>query len=160
MLAIRWVPVVAGICFWRGKGLKNFEIPPLEKILADEGRKAMCKDMVVVEHFEKILQKRNIRWRRRFERPHLAQTDACCRFDQVGHFILDLLVNKGAVFQRAKSLMRCHISQCENSWLRQSRIPWSENEVWPEIFHTNHKVILTHKSGVMLKNVDFYLVLW
>lgn len=42
---------------FEGKGLEKFRDPAARKILADEGRKAMRKDMEAVEQFEKILQK-------------------------------------------------------------------------------------------------------
>lgn len=42
---------------FEGEGLEKFRDPAARKILADEGRKAMQKDMEAVEQFEKILQK-------------------------------------------------------------------------------------------------------
>ena len=45
---------------FEGEGLEKFRDPAARKILADEGRKAMYKDMEAVEQFEKILQKERI----------------------------------------------------------------------------------------------------
>jgi hypothetical protein len=45
-----------GIAF-EGEGLEKFRDPAVRKIIADEGRKAMQKDMEAVEQFEKILKK-------------------------------------------------------------------------------------------------------
>ena len=42
---------------WEGAGLEKFRSKEGRKILADEGRKAMQKDMEAVEQFEKILIK-------------------------------------------------------------------------------------------------------
>ena len=42
---------------FEGEGLKKFRDPVTRKILADEGRKAMQKDIEAVEQFEKILKK-------------------------------------------------------------------------------------------------------
>ncbi|MCL2815501.1 MAG: hypothetical protein FWD23_12945, partial [Oscillospiraceae bacterium] len=41
---------------WEGAGLEKFRSKDGRKILADEGRKAMQKDMEAIEQFEKILQ--------------------------------------------------------------------------------------------------------
>ena len=45
-----------GIKF-EGEGLEKFRDPAVRKLLADEGRKAMRKDMEAIEQFEKILAK-------------------------------------------------------------------------------------------------------
>lgn len=45
---------------FEGEGLEKFRNPAARKILADEGRKAMQKDMEAVEQFKKILQKEGI----------------------------------------------------------------------------------------------------
>ena len=45
---------------FEGEGLKKFQDRAARKILADEGRKAMQKDMEAVEQFEKILQKEGV----------------------------------------------------------------------------------------------------
>ena len=42
---------------FEGEGLKKFRDPAARKILADEGRKAMQKDIEAIEQFEKILKK-------------------------------------------------------------------------------------------------------
>jgi hypothetical protein len=42
---------------WEGAGLEKFRSKEGRKILADEGRKAMRKDMEAIEQFEKILKK-------------------------------------------------------------------------------------------------------
>lgn len=42
---------------WKGAGLEKFRSKDGRKILADEGRKAMQKDMEAIEQFEKILKK-------------------------------------------------------------------------------------------------------
>jgi hypothetical protein len=42
------------------EGYKKFREPAARKILADEGRKAMQKDMEAIEQFEKILEKERI----------------------------------------------------------------------------------------------------
>ena len=42
---------------FEGEGLEKFRDPAARKVLADEGRKAMKKDMEAVEAFEKILEK-------------------------------------------------------------------------------------------------------
>ncbi len=42
---------------WEGTGLEKFRSKDGRKILADEGRKAMKKDMEAIEQFEKILKK-------------------------------------------------------------------------------------------------------
>lgn len=42
---------------FEGEGLEKFRDPAARKVLADEGRKAMEKDMEAVEQFEKILRK-------------------------------------------------------------------------------------------------------
>lgn len=42
---------------FEGEGLEKFRNPAARKILADEGRRAMQKDMEAVEQFEKILRK-------------------------------------------------------------------------------------------------------
>jgi len=42
---------------WEGEGLEKFRSKDMRKILADEGRKAMQKDMEAIAQFEKILQK-------------------------------------------------------------------------------------------------------
>jgi len=43
---------------WEGEGLEKFRSKEGRKILADEGRKAMRKDMEAIVQFEKILEKR------------------------------------------------------------------------------------------------------
>jgi len=48
-----------GITF-EGEGLEKFRDPATRKILADEGRKAMQKDMEAIEQFEKILEKEGL----------------------------------------------------------------------------------------------------
>ena len=45
---------------FEGEGLEKFRDPAARKILADEGRKAMQKDMDAVEQFEKILRKERL----------------------------------------------------------------------------------------------------
>lgn len=45
---------------FEGEGLEKFRDPAARKILADEGRKAMCKDMEAIAQFEKILQKEGV----------------------------------------------------------------------------------------------------
>ena len=42
---------------FEGEGLEKFRDPAARKILADEGRRAMQKDIEAIEQFEKILQK-------------------------------------------------------------------------------------------------------
>jgi hypothetical protein len=42
---------------WEGTGLEKFRSKKVRKILADEGRKAMQKDIEAIEQFERILQK-------------------------------------------------------------------------------------------------------
>lgn len=53
--------------FWHESGLRfnkesyeRFRTPEMRKILADEGRKAMQKDMEATEQFEKILKKEGL----------------------------------------------------------------------------------------------------
>jgi len=45
---------------WEGAGLEKFRSKDGRKILADEGRKAMQKDMEAIQQFEKILKKENM----------------------------------------------------------------------------------------------------
>jgi hypothetical protein len=45
---------------FEGAGLEKFRDPAARKILADEGRKAMQKDIEAVEQFEKILKKEGL----------------------------------------------------------------------------------------------------
>lgn len=45
---------------FEGEGLEKFRDPAARKILADEGRKAMRKDMEAIEQFEKILEKEGL----------------------------------------------------------------------------------------------------
>jgi len=45
---------------WEGAGLEKFRSKDGRKILADEGRKAMQKDMEAMQQFEKILKKENM----------------------------------------------------------------------------------------------------
>ncbi len=47
-----------GIKF-EGEGLEKFRDPAARKVLADEGRRAMRKDMEAIEQFERILEKEN-----------------------------------------------------------------------------------------------------
>ena len=46
---------------FEGEGLEKFRDPAARKILADEGRKAMHKDMEAIEQFEKILRKEGMK---------------------------------------------------------------------------------------------------
>lgn len=46
--------------FFDEKGFEKFRDPSARKILADEGRKAMQKDIEAIEQFEKILKKERI----------------------------------------------------------------------------------------------------
>ena len=45
---------------FEGEGLEKFRDPAARKLLADEGRKAMQKDMEAIEQFEKILKKEGL----------------------------------------------------------------------------------------------------
>ncbi|MCL2409274.1 MAG: AraC family transcriptional regulator [Oscillospiraceae bacterium] len=45
---------------WEGAGLEKFRSKDGRKILADEGRKAMKKDMEAIEQFEKIIKKEGV----------------------------------------------------------------------------------------------------
>lgn len=45
---------------WEGAGLEKFRSKDGRKVLADEGRRAMLKDMEAVEQFEKILEKEKL----------------------------------------------------------------------------------------------------